>query len=175
MWCLRPYPPSSTGVQGQTQENDKHQYLGWKSDKTHVISLLTNWEMFEWQMSYLFEPSVLDVELLGVNEVKKFAILFPKGQEKDGGRGLKARNISVFGSSEKKKEWKGFNASFFQAHGTETRTGLCKFVAANLFSISSFLNPSPSPFSFTFLCTTVVFSPVVVCNTFSQILSLITN
>lgn len=55
-------------------------------------------------MSYLFEPSVLDVELLGVNEVKKFAILFPKGQEKDGGRGLKARNISVFGSSEKKKE-----------------------------------------------------------------------
>lgn len=33
---------------------------------------------------YLFEPSVLDVELLGVNEVKQFAVLFPKGEEKDG-------------------------------------------------------------------------------------------
>lgn len=155
MWSLRPYPPSSTGVQGQTQENNKHQYLGWKSDKTHVISLLSNWDMFEWQMSYLFEPSVLDVELLGIHEVKKFAVLFSKGKEKDQGRGLKARNISVpemcLGVQRKKKEeWTGFNASFFQAHGTETRTGLCKFVAesANLVSISSFLNPSPSPFIF---------------------------
>ncbi len=34
---------------------------------------------------YLFEPSVLDVELLGVNKVKQFAVLFPKGEEKDGG------------------------------------------------------------------------------------------
>lgn len=59
-------------------------------------------------MSYLFEPSVLDVELLGIHEVKKFAVLFPKGKEKDRGRGLKARNISVpemcLGVQRKKEE-----------------------------------------------------------------------
>lgn len=31
-------------------------------------------------MCYLFEPSVLDVELLGVNKVKQFAVLFSKGE-----------------------------------------------------------------------------------------------
>lgn len=36
------------GTRTDTQEKgNKHQYLGRKSDKTHVISLLTNWEMFE--------------------------------------------------------------------------------------------------------------------------------
>lgn len=33
-------------------------------------------------MSYLFESSVLDVELLGINKVKQFAVLFSKGKEK---------------------------------------------------------------------------------------------
>lgn len=32
---------------------------------------------------YLFEASVLDVELLGINEVKQFAVLFPGGRETD--------------------------------------------------------------------------------------------
>lgn len=37
-------------------------------------------------MTYLFEASILDVELLGVNKVKQFAVFFPKGQENNGVR-----------------------------------------------------------------------------------------
>lgn len=72
------------GTRTDTQEKgNKHEYLGWKSDKTYVKSLLANWEMLDCQKSYLFEPSVLDVELLGINEVKQFAVLFSEGKEKD--------------------------------------------------------------------------------------------
>ena len=82
-WRPWPYPPSSTGVQRKTHRRRATSINIWDRSLTKLKSLLTNWEMFARQTSYLFEASVLDVELLGVDEVEQFAVLLSKEKETD--------------------------------------------------------------------------------------------
>lgn len=80
-WRPWPYPPSSTWAQGQT-----HRRRAISINVCHGKHLINWCDIFVFQTvgclrtRYLFEPSVLDVELLRVNKVEKFAVLFSRGK-----------------------------------------------------------------------------------------------